>query len=303
MTAPCPRLEPLLLKHGIDWHTFSKKGRPATGVREKREAIVTELHEAGTPWLEMAEITGLSLMGVHRLTKAIGNAASRENRRKSAAASGHARKGEKKPWLASQLKDSWAAGKFDFHRGRVRSEEEHARIIEGWSDEVRAHASQIRTALWEDPSYRDPLVAFHRSPEERARRSREQARRVAEDPEKWARGRGSYVDVRKCAGTNRLWVRSTYEAEAVRVLEADAAVSAYAYEARLPLPDGTEILPDFVVHRGGETWLVEVKASWVFGLPPHHKVAQRLARAQNEAANRGWVFHIWTEKDVLHAVR
>ncbi|MFA6235485.1 MAG: hypothetical protein WC824_15020, partial [Bacteroidota bacterium] len=60
---PHPKLVPLLEKYGIDWETFSKRGRPPAGfpkdLYEKRSAIVTELHAAGTSWAEMMEITGL----------------------------------------------------------------------------------------------------------------------------------------------------------------------------------------------------------------------------------------------------
>lgn len=298
---PHPLLIPLLDEHGITWEQFRKKGRPAPGVREKRATIVTTLHRAGTTWEDMTRITGLSLMGIQRLTEAVGNGESRKNRAEAAAQTGRSRRGESKPWLSDRMRDAWSEGKFEFHRGRTRSPEERARVAAGWTPESRQSASAAHVQLWTDSSYRDRLLAFHRSPEERARRSREQARRIAEDPEKWTRGKGSYVKTTRCRNGDRIWVRSTYEVAAVKVLETDSAVCSYTYEPRLQLPDGTEIRPDFVVRRSDGVQLVEVKASWVLNLPPEHKVARRLRRAQDEATRRGWSFYTWTEQDVLHA--
>jgi hypothetical protein len=299
-THPDPRLIPLLEKHGLSWEMFAKRGRPPKGVREKRSAIVTELHLAGTTWADMVEITGLSLAGVHRLTKAVWNPASKRNRQESAARVGRSLKGREKPWLSEQMRERWEAGDFDFHKGRVRSEAEREVLREAWAPERRKAASKMRKSLWSDPAYREPLLAFHRSTEERARRSLAQARRMAEDPVKWTRGRGQYVTAAKATNGNRFWVRSSYEVAAVAVLEGDSAVLSYTYERCVSLDNGKVIKPDFVVElMGGMTRLIEVKAAWVFSLPDDHKVSRRLALSHQVALDRGWRFAVWTEQEEL----
>jgi len=112
MSTPHPRLAPLLKAQELDWDTFSKRGRPPLGVRDKRAAIVTTLHESGCTWAEMIEITGLSNGSIQRLTGAMWNDASRKNRQESAARMGRSRAGEKKPWLSKRLREDWASGKF-----------------------------------------------------------------------------------------------------------------------------------------------------------------------------------------------
>jgi len=139
--APDPRLVPFLEKYVISWEMFSKKGRPPNGVREKRASIVTELHGTGTMWADMVEITGLSLAGVHRLTRAVWNPASKRNRQESAARVGRAGRGREKPWLSRRMKAKWEDGDFDFHRGRVRPEAERELLRAGWTPEVRVAAS------------------------------------------------------------------------------------------------------------------------------------------------------------------
>lgn len=123
---------------------------------------------------------------------------------------------------------------------------------------------------------------------------------MAEDPVKWTRGRGQYVITTKCTNGPRLWVRSSYEAAAVRILEDDVAVLSYTYEQSFVMPDGRTVRPDFfVVRAGGLEELVEVKASWVFGLSSDHKVSRRLDLALQIASEHGWAFRIWTEKEAL----
>ena len=298
---PHPLLVPLLEKYAISWGLFRKRGRPPAGVSEKRSAIVTDLHMRGTPWEDMKLITGLTQGGIQRNTKAMGNEASKQNQRDIGAKVGHARKGEKKPWLSEQMKRAWTDGVFDFHRGREIPEDVVQKIKAGWTSDVRAEQARVHVKLWADPKYRGRLLSFHRSPDERARRSREQVKRLTDDPKKWSRGRGCYVDAKACVSGHKLWVRSSYEKEAVLVLDADPAVLYYQYEERFESPDGAVFLPDFVVERVDGTWLIEVKASWVLRLAEDHPVTLRLKTSRDEAQRRGWKFHIWTEKDVLHA--
>jgi hypothetical protein len=84
----------------------------------------------------------------------------------------------------------------------------------------------------------------------------------------------------------------------VGLLDADPHVREYVFEARIELPTGRWILPDFVIlHVDGTVTLLEVKASWVLGLPEDHKVRRRLRDASTFAAIQGWAFLVWTEKD------
>jgi len=123
---------------------------------------------------------------------------------------------------------------------------------------------------------------------------------MADDPVKWARGKGQYVIASKCSNGERFWVRSSYEVAAVSILEEDPAVASYTYEKRILLDNGKVILPDFVVSMvDGTTRLIEVKAAWVFGLPDDHKVSKRLATSHHVADTQGWGFAVWTEQEGL----
>lgn len=295
---PHPELVPLLQKYELSWELFSKRGRPSRGVKEKRIAIVTELHAKGTPWKDMVEITGMSHGFVQRNTRAVWNPNSRENARASGRATGAWWKGRKRP---GQLERQWAKGDFDSLPGRVRSEEERERLREGWTEKARKERSRSSKERWSNSKYRQKLLKYHRSPEERARRSREQARRIEENPSKWSRGKAGYVTVSKEEKrADRLWVRSSYEAAAVELLEEDDRVLSYRYEPTLVLEGGRHIKPDFLVtysNQGQE--LIEVKASWALSLPKEHKVQKRLKVARDEASARGWKFSVWTEQDRL----
>jgi hypothetical protein len=93
---------------------------------------------------------------------------------------------------------------------------------------------------------------------------------------------------------------SSYEVAAVRLLEENPSVTSYTYEHPFVLEDGKVIRPDFLVDRGnGIDSLVEVKAAWVFGLPPEHRVLRRLDTSMRIAKEHGWDFSVWTEKGVL----
>lgn len=117
--SPHPDMVPLLERHGLTWEQFTRKGRlpkDLAWVVEKRRDIITELHLGGMPWARMVEITGLSLGAIERGTRAVGNTASRENRRACAARTAQARRGEKKPWLSKRLRQEWQEGKFEWCR-------------------------------------------------------------------------------------------------------------------------------------------------------------------------------------------
>jgi len=301
-TTPPSELVLLLRKHGLSWAEFQKKGRPPPGVVAKRQAIVTEIHMTGMPWVEMCRVTGLSVGAINRLTRAVGNAASLENRRANAARTGSAGKGARKPWLSEQLSADWASGKFDFHRGRIRSvaERESLRLAAA-RPEVRQQRRESALRRWQKPEERAQLLAFHRSVEERLKRSEAQTERMHREPSKWLRGIGAWVYPKKCS-RSPIWTRSSYERVVVDLLERDASVTSYAFEPKVQLPSGRWILPDFVVYFGdGLITLIEVKASWVLGLPPEHKVQIRLRAACSYAESMGWEFMVWTEKDFSRA--
>jgi len=295
MMSPNPQLVALLEKHDIDWETFSKQGRPAPGVRDKRVAIVTDLHSSGLSWADMMTITGLSNGGIQRLTGAMWNPASRVRLRTNMKKVGASWKGKKRP---GQLEAMWAAGVFDVLRGRVRSDVERSHLKAGWTPEKRSQMADRSKALWEDPTVRDRILTFHRSPEERARRSAAQTLRLAQDPGKWAKGKSRWINTPKGVAP-KAHVRSSYEAATIFVLESDPNVVAYQFEPRFILPDGHWILPDFLVWTTQRILLIEVKASWVFGLPPDDRVHLRLNMARKVAADHGWDFAIWTEQKEL----
>ena len=301
---PHSRLVPLLEQCDLDYATFSKRGRPPVGVREKRSVIVTILHESGCSWAEMIEITGLSNGSIQRLTEAKGCAAVVARRQEQGRLSGEMTRGCKRPWLTRQLKRQWADGKFDFHRGRVRSEKECQKLRQSWTSELRkAAASRVEEKVWGHPEVSKRLLAFHRSPAERVRRSRAQVERMKTDPMKYLRGRSAWVDTPK-GDKPRTYVRSSYEVATIALLEHNPKVAAYEYERRFTLDDGRWVLPDFLVtFNDGRVLLVEVKAQWIFSLPFNHKVHRRLRESQMIANQNGWDFEVWAEKELGDALR
>jgi hypothetical protein len=300
---PDPELIPLLLKHLISWEDFSRKGRLPSKLKhvyEARRQIVTDLHARGTPWVDIIRVTGLSNGSVQRLTRAMWNPASRANRADNASRRGRARKGESKPLLSVRMERAWSSGKFDFHKGRVATVEQRARLKASFTLERRTKMRSTQLRLWQRPEHRDKMLAYHRSPTVRAFRSYTQAERMRASQTS-GRGRGEYVNTLK--GPERVWTRSSYERGAILLLDADPRVVSYEYETVLVNADGRRILPDFIVsYCDGHRVLVEIKASWVLSLPKDHRVVQRLLRAQQEARAREWGFEIWTEKDRLQNV-
>jgi hypothetical protein len=211
---PHPDLIPLLEKHCITWEEYQsvcRVGRTPKALaplNEKKKAIITDLHLQGTPWAKMMEITGLSNGNIQRNTKGMWNEASRINVKESAAKVGHARKGEKKPWLTELMKKEWVAGKFDFHIGRVRSEEEMQILKDSQTPELRAHMSKVRKDLWATAEYRDNLLDFHRSPEERAKRSASATEQSIKNPITY--GIAAWYEPAKCS-KHPIYTRSSYE--------------------------------------------------------------------------------------------
>lgn len=301
MITPHPKLIPLLIKHGLDWETYTKRGRPAVGVRDKRAAIVTELHSSGCSWADMIAITGLSQGSIQRLTQAMWNPESRKRVREIGKSVGESWTGKKRP---GQLEAQWVSGTFDFHRGRVRSEKERAKLRAGWTPKKRQRGGEhSRQRVWGNPESRARLMAFHQDPVERARRSEAQVKRMVVSPGKYLRGKAQLVETPK--GTRlTVRVRSSYEVAAIQVLEANPNVVQYEYERCVKLPDGHWIIPDFIVrYSDGHTTLVEVKAAWVLNRPPSDRAIIRLGLSKKVAADNKWDFRIWTEKELGDAIR
>jgi len=299
--SPHPELVPLLEKHDLSWELFAKKGRLPQGlqwVSEKRRDVITELHLAGTSWTEMTLVTGLSLGAIQRGTRAMWNEASKRNRQESAARVGASRKGEVKPWLSTQLRQGWQEGKYDFFKGRVRTQGEIERQRAALTPEVRSGMSATHKKLWETPEYREFLLAFHRSPQERRRRSKRTTKYIAKHPGKSSRGRCAWHHGIKCS-RSKVWTRSSYERAAMTILDTNPEVVSYDVESLLRDSVGY-FLPDIIIrYSSGRVCLVEVKASWVLRLPPNDKNQTRLERSRQFALAQGWDFEIWTEKDRL----
>lgn len=295
MSTPHPDLAILLAKFDLDWSTFRKRGRPPIGVREKRSAIVTELHEKGLTWAEIQDVTGLSNGSIQRLSKAKGCDSVIARREALGKVVGASWKGRPRH---GQLKYQWAKGDFECLRGRARSPEEREALRQGWTPEARQRASENSLKLWSDQDIRARLLHFHRSPEERARRSREQVDRMQKNSGVFLRGRAQWVNTPK-GNKDQVRVRSSYEAAAVRILEADPDVVEYEFERRVVLPDNKLILPDFIVTFMNKSLaLIEVKASWVLGLGSEHPVIGRLCKSEEYATRQGWGFSVWTEKEL-----
>lgn len=299
MDPPHPKLAPLLAKHNVAHADFIKKGRPLKGTGEvlmnARRAIITELHAQGTSWAEMIEVTGLSQGSIQRLTGAMWNSESRKRASENGVRTGKTWKGKSRP---GQLERQWAAGTFDFHRGRVRTESERQALRDGWTADCRQEAGQHSRRNWSNPDVRAKIMAFHTSPEERVRRSTTQARRMRDTPGVYVRGRSEWVDTPKGLH-ERAYVRSSYEKAAVTRLESDPDVLCYEHERLLSLPDGRWFLPDFIVEGANAVvTLVEVKASWVLTHPDCEGVRQRLAVSESFAREQGWEFAVWTEREL-----
>ena len=299
MSDPHPKLTPLLQKYGITHADFIKKGRPAKGTGEvlvaMRRAIITEMHAQGMTWAEMIEVTGLGNASIQRLTGAMWNPESRKRVRENGVRTGKMWKGKTRP---GQLERQWAAGTFDFHRGRVRSENERQALREGWTLGCRQEASRHSLRNWSNPDVREKIMAFHTSPDERVRRSATQAQRMKDTPGMYVRGRAEWVDTPKGLH-ERAYVRSSYEKAAVNRLESDPDVVRYEHERLLSLPDGRWFLPDFIVERLNATVvLIEVKAAWALMHPDCEGVRQRITMSESFAKEQGWDFAVWTEREL-----
>lgn len=304
-----PKLESLLEEYNLDHSDFDRKGRLPSDrskeIKEKRAKIVTALHEEGTKWEDMASILGKPISFIQRYSNAKGNPATQENRVEAGKEAGKKCRGMDRPWLSERMEEDWENGKFDFHKGRERPEEEIEKIKGGWTEEKREKRSEMMEEKWDSVEYREKLLEFHRSEEERARRSKQQSKLMREKPELFCRGNQHTFDssdLEKCEEFNKddgLLVRSSYEKAAVIFLEESEEVTSYQYEPTFHL-DWSEgfdyILPDFLVKRSSDcTLLVEVKASWQV----EGGLTDRLEASKKLSDKRGWSFSVWTEKGKL----
>lgn len=267
-----PRILPLLAKHGLTPDQYRRQGRLGAAdawILDRRRALVTELHAAGTSWADMLAVTGLSHGSIQRLTGAMWNGASRKNVSEAGAANCRARKGEVKPWLTEQLRQQWADGKFAFHVGRQRTPEEIAKQKAAYTPEVRAVMSQKRTAYIQTAGAHDHQLF----------------------------GIPEWMDTQK---GGRILTRSSFERRAAQLLDQADEVVGFEFERELVLPNGKHILPDFLASMAdGSKVLIEVKPEYVLRCySDEHRAIKRLCAARDEALRQGWKFTIWTEVEL-----
>ena len=286
-----PRLQPFLEKYGVQYEMFVKKGRAISNIVDVRSAIITEMHLTGMSWADMIAITGLSNGTIQRHSKGKRNPIVKKKISDNMARMCASRKGEVKPWFSDLLRKLWKDGHFDFHKGRIRPSWECAKLRASLTDARRKHLSHVRTYLWKTPSYRDSLLQYHRSEEQRRYRSMAQSKRLVENPSLYHRGMGCFMDVSKCSNGSRIWVRSQAEKRAVLKLELDDNVVQYQYEYRFEHEDRW-FIPDFIVHYTDQISMVEVKPAWVVrqGIQ-----ARKLQIYEAHATANGWGFEIWTQ--------
>ena len=298
-TSICPDgIKPYLEKHSISWEDFTKRMTRDPHIKNIRSQIVTELHEQGYMWKEMTELTTFGAGQLRAYTKAVGCKAAKQNQVNNGIKTGKQWKGKSR---GDQLIKQWEKGDFDSLVGRKRPAHEIKSLIDSFTEERRAKISDRLKRQWEDPMYRDNLLAFHRSEEERVRRSVAQSERMIAEPEKWGWGCGQWVDATKCKNKgSRFWVRSSYEVATVSILEQDDNVAYFEYEHPFQLDCGRTLLPDFKVTLVDGTWkIVEVKAHWVLELPLEHPKQIKLQVYQELADNLEVALELWTEKGRL----
>lgn len=288
-------LDFLLDKYDLTREQYHKKGRVSKEISQKRRQIVTFLHQQGLTWKEMSTILEKSTSFIQRNTDAMWNPESRKNSSRNGTRTGKMWKGKSR---GDQLKRQWEKGDFDSLVGRSLPEEHVQNMKDSWTEERRKEKSEQMKKVWERPGYRTDLLEYHRSPQERKKRSIAQSRRIEENPEKWTRGRGSYQDVKRCTNGDRIWVRSSYETKALEILEDHDNVLHYTYELLCEDSQG-HFRPDFfVTYKDGNREIIEVKSYWVLNLPKDHKVKKRLKRSKTHALSRNWGFQIWTEEEL-----
>jgi len=290
-------LEEFLERNKISLEDFKSKKR--TMFKFKRE-FITQLHTNGLTWNEMSEVSGMSIGSIARWTQAKGCEATKRNRIENGVLTGKSRKGEKKPWLSKQMKKAWAEGKFDTQINQKLSEKQKEKLKNSWTKERKIQASKAMGERWATRKYRDKLMEYHTSKEERARRSKAQVERMQNTPELYIRGKHSYVQSPKCLNKKGSFlVRSSYEKKMIEIINSSKEITAFEYEKRFHLKNGKYILPDFILHMNtGIVKMVEVKAKWVFISTNRQKILKRLESAWQIAISKGFKFEIWCEQEL-----
>jgi hypothetical protein len=297
---PHPDIVPYLLKYQISWEDFVRRMIRDERINEIRSRVVTELHSQGMPWAKMTLLTSFGAGQLQGYSKAVGNENSLKNRQENARKTGKAGAGKKKPTVSEDLRKRWARGDFDFHKGRVRSEDERENLRRSYTEERR---EKVRTRLlsqWKEEGFRNKLLLFHRSEEERSSRSSAQAARMRIDPRKWTFGKGRSVFSSKNIESCEFWVRSSFEVAAVALLDEDPSVSRFVYEPIFS-HNNRKCVPDFLVtYTDNSQRLIEVKASWRLRIPKEHPWGFDPDIYQSIADEKGIPFEIWTELGVLN---
>lgn len=291
-------LNELLDMFGLTLEQLQKKGRGAGNFKEKKSDLITYLHEQGYSWAEMCDITGLGNATIQRLTKAKGCKAVQDKMKIIGQNAGASTKGMDRH---EQLKRQWEKGDFEFHRGRVRPQQEKDKIKEAWkSTELRGRASEnTKKFVWGNKETRKKLLDFHQNPTERSKRSNTQALRMKQNPNKYVRGIKT-IEITPKGDRENVIVRSSYEAKTIKILESDPNVSSYIYEPIYKVGENT-IIPDFLVtYKDGSRTLIEVKSHWALG---QEKVIKRLSLSEKLATENGWGYQTWTEKELGYVIQ
>jgi hypothetical protein len=276
MSDPHPVLIPYLEKHQITWEelTQTPKGRTkktdlrSVEIRKLKSDLITDLHSSGFSWVEMSTMVGKTVRFIQKYTKYKWSDGMKEKRgvlMRVNAENGDEIKRRTK--IGKYTKKKWEEGKFDFHKNRIRSDEEIARQKASYTPEVRAKMSEAKI------KYIKTLDVLY------------------------CHGIRSWVTSSKCI-IPRVHVRSSYEKIAIGILDADDIVVSFEYEPSFILPNGKRILPDFLVtYKSGSKALIEIKASWQLKI---NKSIERLELARQIALANNWDFQVWTERDKLH---
>ena len=297
---PHPDIVPYLSKYQISWEDFVRRMTRDKCILEIRSKIVTELHSQGMPWAKMTLLTSFGAGQLQDYSKAVGNENSLKNRQENARKTGRAGAGKKNPAISEDLRKRWARGDFDFHKGRVRSEAERETLRRSYTEERREKIRNRLLSQWKEEGFRNKLLRFHRSVEERNSRSSAQAARMRVDPRRWTFGKGQYVFSSKNIENCEFWVRSSFEVAAVALLDKDPLVSQFVYEPVFNY-EGRKCLPDFLVtYLDNSQKLIEVKASWRLDIPKEHPWGFDPNIYQSIADENGIPFEIWTELGVLN---
>lgn len=113
----------------------------------------------------------------------------------------------------------------------------------------------------------------------------------------YTHGRNGHHDSPKAGN---IFYRSSYEQLAYQLLDNDATVTHYQPEPfviEYTNQDGNtrRYRPDILVGKEGQTILVEVKPQWKLSDPT---TQLKIEAGERYAAQKGWVFEVWTEKEL-----